>query len=62
MTMIEQKLINAYTVLVMANKYIIKEEDRISSNQLLVPLKFQSEVEIKVAERTIKVLEGVVIG
>lgn len=59
MTLIEQKLIDAYTVLVMANRYILKEEDRINENQKLVPSKYTSEVEIKVAERTIEVLENV---
>ena len=56
MTLIEQKLIDAYAVLVMANRYILKEEDRINENQKLVPEKFVAEVEIKVAERIIEVL------
>lgn len=59
MTLIEQKLIDAYAVLVMANRYILKEDDRINENQKLVPSKYRQEVEIKVAERTIEVLENV---
>lgn len=56
MNAIEKKLIDAYVVLVLADKYILKEDDRVSDNQLLVPEKFVNEVEIKVAERTIDVL------
>lgn len=59
MTLIEQKLVESYAILVMANRYILKEEDRINENQKLVPSKYTSEVEIKVAERTIEVLENV---
>lgn len=58
MTLIEQKLVEAYAVLVMANKYILREEDRINENQKLVPEKYRQEVKIKVAERTIEILGG----
>ena len=58
MTLIEQKLIDAYAVLVMANRYILREEDRINQIQKIVPSKYTSEVEIKVAERTVEVLEN----
>lgn len=57
MNLIEQKLVDAYAVLVMAKKYIIKEEDRVNENQKLVPSKYVKDVEIKIAERTIEVLE-----
>lgn len=46
MTIIEQKLIDAYTVLVLAERKILEE----------VPEKLRNEVEIKVAERTIEIL------
>ena len=49
MNIIDLKLIDAYTVLVLADIKDILE----------VPSKYRSEVEIKVAERTIEVLEGV---
>lgn len=58
MTLIEQKLIEAYAVLVMANRYILRETDRTNEAQKLVPEKFVADVEIKVAERTIEVLNG----
>lgn len=58
MTLIEQKLIDSYTILVLANKYIIKEEDRVKPSQLLVPLKFQQDIEIKVAEKIIEILSN----
>lgn len=44
---IDLKLIDAYTVLVLAGRKEIEE----------VPKKYRNEVEIKVAERTIEVLE-----
>lgn len=56
MTLIEQKLVEAYAVLVMANKYILREGDRINPVQKLVPSKYTVDIEIKVAERTIEVL------
>ena len=56
MNIIEKKLIDAYVVLVLADIYILREDDRTNANQLLVPDKFVNEVEIKVAERTIDVL------
>ena len=46
-TIIDEKLIDAYTVLVLAERKTIEE----------VPEKYRNEVEIKVAERTIEVLE-----
>lgn len=58
MSIIDLKLIDAYTVLVLAEQYIINEEDRKNSNQLLVPIKYKREVEIKVAEKTIEVLNN----
>ena len=45
---IDLKLIDAYTVLVLAERKEIEE----------VPKKYRNEVEIKVAERTIEVLGG----
>lgn len=62
MNIIDLKLINAYTILVLADKYILREEDRINTTQLLVPNKYVDEVEIKVAERTVEVLEGTING
>lgn len=56
MTIIDLKLIDAYTVLVLAERYIIDEANRINENQLLVPDKYRDDVEIEVAERTIDVL------
>ena len=56
MTAIDLKLIDAYTILVLSEKYIINEIDRVNEFQLLVPDKYKAEVEIKVAERTIEVL------
>jgi len=47
-TIIDLKLIDAYTVLVLAERKTIEE----------VPEKYRQEVEIKVAERTIEVLEN----
>lgn len=58
MTIIEQKLVDAYTVLVLAEKYILREEERQNEHQQLVPEKYVNEVEIKVAERTVEVLGG----
>lgn len=55
---IDEKLINAYIVLVLAEKYILNENDRMNGNQKLVPEKYKNEVEIKVAERTVEVLEN----
>ena len=56
MNIIEKKLIDAYVVLVLADRYILREDDRVSANKLIVPEKFVNEVEIRVAERTIEVL------
>lgn len=56
MTIIDLKLIDAYTVLVLAERYITDETKRINELQLLVPTKYKTEVEIKVAEKTIAVL------
>ena len=58
MTLIEQKLVDAYAVLVMANRYILREADRINQSQKIVPSEYTSYVEIKVAERTVEVLEN----
>ena len=49
MIIIDLKLIDAYTVLILAERKTIEE----------VPGKYQQEVEIKVAEKTIEVLGGV---
>lgn len=46
MTLIQQKLIDAYVIVVMAGRKKIEE----------VPEDFRSEVEIKVAEKTIEIL------
>lgn len=48
-TIIDDKLIDAYVVLVLAERKTIEE----------VPDKYKNEVEIKVAERTIEVLEQI---
>lgn len=58
MNIIDLKLIDAYTVLVLAEKYIVNEMDRVSESQKLVPNKYSDEVEIKVAEKTIEILEN----
>lgn len=47
-TIIDEKLIDAYVVLVLAERKTIEE----------VPEKYKEEVEIKVAEKTIEVLGG----
>lgn len=56
MTIVEVKLTDAYAVLIMANKYILREDDRTNITQKLVPEKVITEIEIKVAERTIEKL------
>lgn len=48
MNIIDEKLIDAYTVLVLAGRKTIEE----------VPEKYRQEVEIRKAERTIEVLGG----
>lgn len=58
MSIIDEKLIRAYVVLVLANKYILREEDRVNESQLLVPERYVDEVEIRVAERTVEVLSN----
>lgn len=58
MTIIDLKLIDAYTVLVLADKYILKEEERVNEGQKLVPEKYINQVEVKVAERIVDTLEG----
>lgn len=58
MTLIEQKLVDAYAVLVMANRYILREEDRLNDSQKLVPTNLTAEIEIKVAEKTIEKLSS----
>jgi len=47
-TIIDEKLIDAYTVLVLAERITIEK----------VPEKYREEVEIRKAERTIEVLGG----
>lgn len=59
MNIIDEKLIGAYTIMVLAERYILEESDRKYDSQKLVPSKYKDEVGIKVSERTIEVLEGV---
>lgn len=56
MSIIDLKLIDAYTILVLAEKYITDERNRVNELQLLVPAKYTDEVNLKVAERTIEAL------
>lgn len=58
MSIIDIKLIDAYTVMVLSNNYILDENDRINPKQLLVPAKYKNEVEVKVAEKIIEKLGG----
>lgn len=58
MNVIDNKLINAYTTLVLAEKYILSEDDRLNPMQELVPIKYLEEVSIRVSEKTIDVLGG----
>ena len=58
MNVIDNKLINAYTTLVLAERYILSEDDRVSPMQELVPIKYLEEVSIRVSEKTIEVLGG----
>lgn len=58
MNVIDLKLIEAYTVLVLASLYIVNETDRTRESQKVVPTKYKNEVEIKVAEKTIEILEN----
>lgn len=51
MSKIEAKLIDAYAVLVMSSKYILRETDRINTDQQLVPVKYLDFIEIRIAER-----------
>lgn len=44
---VDEKLINAYVVLVMASRKTLEE----------VPEKYRTEVEIRIAEKTIEILE-----
>jgi len=48
MNIIDEKLINAYVVLVLADKL----------GDIIIPDKYVEEVEIRVAERTIEVLSN----
>lgn len=57
MGIIEDKLTDAYAVLVIAERYILNEADRKNDTQKVVPDRFTDTVEIKVAERTIAGLE-----
>ena len=67
MTIVQEKLINAYTTLVLAEKYITDEVDRTNETQKLVPATvvtladgtestIRNEVAIRVAEKTVEVL------
>lgn len=67
MTIVQEKLISAYTTLVLAGKYITDEADRTNETQKLVPntpvtlddgaeSTIRNEVAIRVAEKTIEVL------
>ena len=58
MNVIDNKLINAYTTLVLAERYILSEGDRANPMQELVPIKYLEEVSIRVSEKTIEVLGG----
>lgn len=51
MSRIEMKLIDAYAVLVMSSRYILREIDRSSADQQLVPVKYLEAIEIRIAER-----------
>lgn len=55
MNVIQEKLVNSYTVLVMANKMTIEEvpETKLISG---VEYPIRSEVEVEIAERTIAAL------
>lgn len=57
MSIIDKKLIHAYAVMVLAERYILEETDREHDNQKLVSARYKDEVGIKVAERTIEVVE-----
>lgn len=57
MGIIEDKLTDAYAVLVIAERYILNEADRKNDTQKVVPDRFTDTVEIKVAERIIAGLE-----
>ena len=57
MGIIDDKLTDAYAVLVIAERYILNEADRKNDTQKVVPDRFTDTVEIKVAERTIAGLE-----
>lgn len=56
MSIIDIKLIDAYTTMVLVERYVLSEGDRKGAGQLLVPEKYVNEVSVKVAERTIEVL------
>lgn len=67
MTLVQQKLIDSYTTLVLAGRYITNEEDRTNEAQKLVPntpitledntqSTIREQVNIKVAEKTVEVL------
>ena len=50
-TKIDEKLINAYAVLVMAKRKTLED----------VPEKYRIEVEIRIAEKTISILEPTIL-
>ena len=45
------KLIDAYAVLVMSSRYILREIDRMNADQQLVPAKYLEAIETRIAER-----------
>lgn len=66
MTIIQKRLVNNWTVLVMGKRAILKEEDRVNPSQLLVPstewqlsdgttttLNFEVEMEVALRETPI---------
>ena len=56
MSLIDDRLAKAYSVMVLADKYILQESDRSSADQKIVPERLRGQVEILVSERTIEVL------
>ena len=54
MNIIDSKLIDAYTVLVLVDRYIINETYRTNEEQKLVPEQYRDDVEVQVAERIIQ--------
>jgi hypothetical protein len=52
---VDEMLINAYVVLVMANRATFDSNDK--SGKRIVPEKYRAEVEIRIAEKTIDILQ-----